>query len=137
MSEKLKKILDHASFAIVLVALAITIYGFIISQHSLGQYRDAIEQYRAREQQYERAFAESREQVKSAVEDNHRIGECLDRQLHSITELRTTLSELREYYTEMENRLSELSSIYGDFDNNSNSEIKLMEDGIDDKECTE
>lgn len=137
MSGKLKKILDHASFAIVLVALAITIYGFIVSQRSLGQYRDAVAEYRARERQYERAFTESREQVESAVEFNHGIGECLDRQLHSITELRTTLSELREYYTGLENRLCELSGIYGDFDNNSNSEIKLMEDGIDDKECTE
>lgn len=119
MSEKVYKYISGIAFGVVTVALALTIYRFVLSQYSLDQYRQSLAEYRNREQQYERAFAESREQVESAIEYNKGIGECLNRQQSSITELRETLSGLREYYTEMENRLSELSSIYSSVDSDS------------------
>ena len=113
-------------FCIVLFTTVI-IFGYLFSQS-----RGTIEQYRIREQEFERELAEqkqtiddARQSVAAITDGAAKSSESLQRQFNSIQELRAIIREIEENYTCLENDLDRLRSILDDNSNSSNSnEVK-------------
>ena len=113
-------------FCIVLFTTVI-IFGYLFSQS-----RGTIEQYRIREQEFERELAEqkqtiddARQSVAAITDGAAKSSESLQRQFNSIQELRAIIREIEENYKCLENDLDRLRSILDDNSNSSNSnEVK-------------
>lgn len=106
---------------VVIVASLLLLWG-IWSNIRLGQSRDAIEQYRARELEHQATLIELRERSNSIQSTNTAIRAAAERQVGSIGELREVLAEIRTNCEILEMRVNRLTVGIDSLDNNCDSD---------------
>lgn len=132
-----KKIIN----SIITITAVLLLLWAVWSNIRLGQSRDAIEQYRARELEHQTILNELRERTNSIQSANTAIRAAADRQIGSIGELREVLAEIRTNCELLEMRINRITvgidSINNNCDNNQleeeYNEGKDTEQSVDDR----
>jgi predicted RNase H-like nuclease (RuvC/YqgF family) len=125
IGENMKEYINEKMFLLSNICCIVFFVAIIIFGISLSKSRGTIEQYRIREQEFERELAEqkqtiddARQSVAAITDGAAKSSESLQRQFNSIQELRAVLREIEENYKCLENDLDRLRTV---LDNNSNS----------------
>lgn len=125
IGENMKEYINEKMFLLSNICCIVFFVAVLICGISLSQSRGTIEQYRIREQEFERELAEqkqtiddARQSVAAITDGAAKSSESLQRQFNSIQELRSVLREIEENYKCLEDDLDRLRAV---LDNNSNS----------------
>lgn len=128
IGEKMKEYINEKMFLLSNICCIVLFVAVLICGFSLSKSRGTIEQYRIREQEFERELAEqkqtiddARQSVAAITDGAAKSSESLQRQFNSIQELRSVLREIEENYNILENDLNRLRAVLDDNSNSSNS----------------
>ena len=127
MNDKNKKIIIIVSAVVAILFIWATIATVCTTVSNrkynqlVEQYRQLIDESRARDEQYAQVY-------RAARETNRAVGESLSRCQSSLSELRATLQLIKERYTEMESLLYNIGDNVSNIDNNNCNTTDVITD---------